>query len=711
MEVELADGTWFLITSVPLPSGGIAVVQTNITEQKHLAARYRDIAEGASDWIWETDVDLMFTFIDSRSRDATDYDAQGAVGRRRDQIADMSFDPAGWTRHLEDTAERRPFRDFVYRVGTDRGVRYFRTSGKPVFGPDGGFRGYRGIATDITSKVAVEGALRDSEAMKVAMIDTALDAIVVVDDDGIVVAFNAAAERVFGVRRGKAIGRPVDSVAVPRSLLDAAAAEPGRRIEDTAIRRDGTVFPVEIAVSRLPVDGRPVTIAYLRDIGEQKDSERKLEALAYFDPLTGIANRTLMLERLDRAAAEERDLAFLYLAIDRFEVVRSSVGHDAADQALAALAQRLVRELPQAELVARLGTVEFGLMLADPADRSVDVAVVLLQSLLSRPIAVEGREVVLGSSIGIVRADRHYKAGIELLRDAAVAADYARAAQAAGHARFREPMRARVVEAQRIESDLRRAIEAGDQLRPSYQPIVHLDDGRLAGFEALARWQHPERGLMPASDFIEVAEQTGLVIPLGLNMLEQACAQLVAWPKLTPLGVPVFVSVNLSARQLAHPDLVDDVGRVLARTGADPHRIKLEITESAVMADAGAAVAILHRLKALGVRLAVDDFGTGYSSLSYLTRLPVDSLKIDQSFIAAIHGSAESRGVVRVITELGRLLRLETIAEGVETAGDLEILRILACDLGQGFLFSRPLDPEDATAVIAAGKVEGRKTL
>jgi len=711
MEVELADGTWFLISTVPLPSGGIAVVRTDITEQKNLAARYRDIAEGASDWTWEMDADLRFTFIDDRAQISSGNDPKRAIGRRRDEIADTSFDPENWRQHLDDMAARRPFRDFIYRVQTDAGVRFFRTSGKPILGIDGEFHGYRGTASDITSALAVEHALRDSETLKAAMIDTALDAILVVDEDGTVVAFNTAAEQMLGITRGQAIGQPVDRIAIPRSLLDAAAAEPGRRIEDTAVRNDGSVFPVEVAVSRLPVDGRLVTVAYLRDIGDQKESERKLEALAYFDPLTGIANRTLMLDRLDRAAGDERELALLYLALDRFEIVRSSVGHDVADRALAALAQRLARELPQTELVARLGTVEFGLALSDPADPSVDTAVAHLQSILAKPIAVEGREVVLGGSIGIVRAGKQYKAGVEILRDAAVAADHARAARASGHARFREPMRARAVEAQRIESDLRRALEAGDQLRLSYQPIVHLEDGKLAGFEALARWRHPERGLVPAADFIEVAEQTGLVIPLGLTVLERACTQLAAWPKTSPLGVPFFVSVNLSARQLIHPNLVDDVGRIIEQTGADPKRIKLEITESAVMADAGAAVDILRRLKALGVRLAVDDFGTGYSSLSYLTRLPVDSLKIDQSFIAAIHGSVESRGVVRVVTELGRLLRLETIAEGIETAGDLEILRILACDLGQGFLFSRPLDPEDATTIIAAGKVERRKTL
>ena len=711
MEVETVDGVWFLFTAVPLPAGGIAIVRTEITEQKRAQARYRDIAEDVSDWQWEMDVGLRFSHVAEQFRTVTGVDPKLVIGKRRDEIADLSFDAEGWRRHLDDLANRRPFRDFVYRVEGELGTRFFRSSGRPMLGPDGEFHGYRGTASDITAKVAVEQALRDSEALKAAMIDTALDAILVVDEDGTVVAFNAAAEQMLGVTRANAIGLPVERVAVPRALLDAAAAEPGRRIEDTAVRQDGLVFPVEVAVSRVVADGRWVTIAYLRDIGEQKESERKLEALAYFDPLTGIANRALMLERLDRAAAEEREFGLLYLALDRFEIVRSSVGHDVADRALAALAHRLTKELPQAELIARLGTVEFGLVLADPSDASIDAAVAQAQSLLSRPIEVEGREVVLAGSFGIVRAGRQYKAGVEMLRDAAVAADHARAARATGHARFREPMRTRAVETQRMESDLRRGLEAGDQIRLSYQPIVHLDDSKLAGFEALARWRHPERGLVPAADFIEVAEQTGLVIPLGLNVLERACAQLASWPKVTPLGVPFFVSVNLSARQLGHPDLVEDVGRVLERTGVDPSRIKLEITESAVMADAGAAVEILRRLKSLGVRLAVDDFGTGYSSLSYLTRLPVDSLKIDQSFIAAIHGSVESRGVVRVVTELGRLLRLETIAEGIETAGDLEILRILACDLGQGFLFSRPLEAEDATGIIAAGRVERRKTL
>jgi len=281
----------------------------------------RDIAEGASDWTWEMDAELRFTFIDDRAQLTSGNHPKLAIGRRRDEIADTSFDPEGWRQHLNDLMARRPFRDFVYRTQTEVGIRFYRTSGKPILGADGEFRGYRGTASDVTSALAVEHALRDSETLKAAMIDTALDGILVVDEDGTVVAFNTAAEQMLGVSRAGAIGQPVDLVAIPRSLLDAAAAEPGRRIEDTAVRSDGRVFPVEVAVLRLPVDGRPVTIAYLRDIGDQKESERKLEALAYFDPLTGIANRTLMLDRLDRAAAEERELSLLYLALDRFEIV------------------------------------------------------------------------------------------------------------------------------------------------------------------------------------------------------------------------------------------------------------------------------------------------------------------------------------------------------------------------------------------------------
>lgn len=707
VELEMTDGRWQLVSAKPLSCGGITILLTDITEQKRLQARHRDFAEVSADWTWEMDADLRFAFIDDRARTLIGEHIEEIIGQTRIDLADTSFDPEGWRRHLEDLAERRPYRDFVYRGGERHlGGRYFRTSGQPFFGAGGQFLGYRGTASDVTAQVEVGRALRDSEALKAAIIDIALDAIIVVDKDGVVVSFNRAAERMLGVDRGIAIGQSVDRLAVPLRLLDAAAAEPGRRIEDTALRMDGTVFPVEVAVSRVNLEGRPVIIAYLRDITDQKEAERKLEALAYFDPLTGIANRALMLDRLDRIATDGRDVSLLYLALDRFEIVRSSVGHDVADRALAALAQRLVGDLPEAELVARLGTVEFGLVIAEAADVAIEALVQRLQALLSRPISVEGREVVLSGSLGIVRSDLHYRAGVEMLRDAAVAADHARAARTSGHARFREPMRARAVEAQRIESDLRRALEAGDQLRLTYQPIVQLDDGRLAGFEALVRWRHPERGMVSAAEFIGIAEQTGLVIPLGLSVLERACMDLARWPTTSGAGVPFFVSVNLSARQLGHPDLVDDVARVLARTGADPRRIKLEITESAVMADAGSAVEILRRLKALGVRLAVDDFGTGYSSLSYLTRLPVDSLKIDQSFIAAIHGSVESRGVVRVVTELGRLLRLETIAEGIETERDLEILRILACDLGQGFLFSRPLSADAALALINNGRVE-----
>ena len=439
------------------------------------------------------------------------------------------------------------------------------------------------------------------------------------------------------------------------------------------------------------------------DISQRKSYEDQLVHDALHDTLTGLPNRGLFLDRLERAIAyhqrhPEHHFAVIFLDLDRFKVVNDRIGHVASDGVLVSLSRRLEACLRQGDSVARLGGDEFALLLHDVENPSAVAH--RIQQELARPFDAAGQQVLVTASLGIAVSSIGFSRPEDVLRDAD-AAMYR--AKARGRARFEiadAELHARSLELLEMESQLREAVER-DQLRLHYQPIVVMETRELVGFEALMRWQHPERGMRSPDDFIPLAEQTGLIMTIGRWALREACRQMEEWRRAYALSEPLWLSVNLSSRQFLHPQLVQEIHEILRETGFPPDRLRLEITESVIMDDPAAVGQILQRLRAEGIRVAVDDFGTGYSSLAYLHRLPVDTIKIDRSFVHDMHLDPALVAVIRTVISLSGSLQLETVAEGVETDEAARALREMGCHLGQGFLFSHPLPPDAAARMLA----------
>lgn len=448
-----------------------------------------------------------------------------------------------------------------------------------------------------------------------------------------------------------------------------------------------------------------------RMAGSQTDiTERKVS-----DPLTGLPNRLLFIDRLGRLikhSQRRKDhlFAVLFLDLDGFKMINDSLGHLAGDQLLVGVATRLEKCLRSSDTVARLGETftvarlggdEFTILLDDikePGD--ADRAAERLMKALAPPFLLAGKEVFTSISIGIALSNTAYDQPEDMLRDADTAMYRAKSLGKARYEVFDADMRASVIARLQLETDMRRALER-NEFRNFYQPIVALDSGRIVGFEALMRWQHPTRGMIGPEEFIFVAEETGLIRELGWWSLREACRQMTNWRARSEACFDLTISVNLSAKQLLQQHLVPEMKKLLSETGLPAEALKLEITESAVMADPAAAAEMLQQIKSLGIRLAIDDFGTGYSSLSYLHRFPLDTLKIDRSFISGEAENGGSMEIARTIMPMAKNLRLDVVAEGVETIEQVGLLKKLQCKYAQGYYFSRPVAPEDVPPLLS----------
>jgi diguanylate cyclase (GGDEF)-like protein len=431
----------------------------------------------------------------------------------------------------------------------------------------------------------------------------------------------------------------------------------------------------------------------------RKQLEEKLHNQAFYDALTGLPNRALFLERLKEAEELENSdgvpSAALFLDLDNLKPVNDSLGHEAGDTLLRAVTERMLNCVRGEDTVARLAGDEFAVLLTGV--RSEEQAAIVAERVLASlktPITIGDHLVRCGVSIGLATSAAARASGIPLLR----AADMAMyAAKTSGKGRmevFQPSYHTAQLEREQLRADLHEALDAG-QLELFYQPIVDLPTSTVAGFEALLRWRHPERGLVSPLEFIELAEETGLIVPIGRWVLQEATRQAAAWQTSSPLG-RLRMSVNVSVRQFQHPDLLGDVSTSLLRSGLDPSLLTLEITESLFVQDAVGTARKLEEIKELGVRLALDDFGTGYSSLSYLRRFPIDTLKIDKSFIDGVATSSEACAVAAAIVQLGQTLRMEVVAEGLEDADQLQALNDLSCPMGQGYHFAKPLPALEA---------------
>jgi diguanylate cyclase (GGDEF)-like protein/PAS domain S-box-containing protein len=445
----------------------------------------------------------------------------------------------------------------------------------------------------------------------------------------------------------------------------------------------------------------------LADALERQAIEDAIRERAVHDPLTGLPNRVLFVDRLEHALARqgraESLCAILFLDLDHFKLVNDSLGHHVGDELLTAAAPRLKQALRSSDTVARFGGDEFGILLEDIAsERDAIETAERIAAIFARPFVLSGSEHFVTTSIGIALACGGEQAD-ELIRDADAAMYRAKDRGRARYEVFDEGMRGRAIERLRVENDLRRAIERGE-LRLEYQPVVSLHNFSIVGVEALLRWRHPQRGEVPPSEFIPIAEENGLIEPIGRWVLEHACRQAAQWYRARPDAAPLTMSVNLSAVQVRR-SLPDVVRSVLRSTGLDPACLSLEITETVMVRDAEGLGEVLQALKALGVRLVLDDFGTGYSSLSYLTRLPLDVLKVDRSFVDGLGSESRDTAITETIIAMSRALSLDVVAEGVETPEHVRELSRLGCGLAQGFHFSRAVPAEEISRALEHGPV------
>ncbi|NWF79705.1 MAG: EAL domain-containing protein [Chloroflexi bacterium] len=441
------------------------------------------------------------------------------------------------------------------------------------------------------------------------------------------------------------------------------------------------------------------------DITDRKRAEQRLLHDAFHDGLTGLPNRMLFLDRLKHAILRNRrseghSFAVMFLDLDRFKVINDSLGHSAGDALLEEIARRLEHSMRPGDTAARLGGDEFAILLEDISSSEAALAISeRIQQAIAMPLRLNDREMFTTASIGITLYQPGYESAADLIRDADTAMYHAKMRGKACAVVFDPAMHAAAMEQLQVETALRWAVER-DELRLHYQPIVALDSQRIEGFEALIRWQHPQRGLLFPRDFIAIAEETGLIVPIGWWVLREACRQLKRWQNEVPGAETLWVTVNLSARQLVQPDVVQIVLGVLDEHQLAAQALKLEITETALVNSSQQVREALSELRAAGVKICIDDFGTGYSSLSYLQRLPVDILKIDRSFIQTIEETGDQGAIVGNIIALASVLGLEAVAEGTETASQVQRLRDLHCSYGQGWLFSKPLKPTDAVGLL-----------
>ncbi|WP_236718169.1 bifunctional diguanylate cyclase/phosphodiesterase [Actinoplanes sp. TFC3] len=570
----------------------------------------------------------------------------------------------------------------------------------------------RRLTTDLEARVGSRtDELRTSELRFRALVQQSSDSVAIMAADTTIRYQSDSVERIFGLRASWLVGRRLveilDEEGRPRLVeaMTAALREPGAaQIFELPVRHnDGRLRLAEMTVTNLLDD--PAIQGFVlntRDVHDAKELQEQLMYEAYHDSLTGLASRALFGDLLASAlgGSDRTDVAILVLDLDGFKEINDSLGHAIGDQMLVRVAERLREAVRSEDVVARFGGDEFAVIVQSATARCDAEAVAgRIGTALQEPFQVGERELRTSASIGLACAGDADDAG-QLIRNADLAMYRAKNAGGDGLAAYDETMLAGLVERLALEEDLRAALTR-DELALHYQPTVDLRTGDIVGFEALVRWHHPARGLVSPLDFIGIAEATGLIVPLGRWVLTEACRQAVAWGAGTTRHLKM--AVNVSVRQFEFGDLSEMVAEVLAGTGMPAEQLCLEMTESVLLTDTDENLTQLHRLKALGVSLAMDDFGTGFSSLAYLRRYPMDILKIDRSFVDRLGGDREDEALVRTIVQLGRSLGMVTVAEGIEHPAQLAALRELQCDLAQGYLLSRPVPAGEAEVLLERG--------
>jgi len=702
-------GAWaasvLTVLTVALTATAIGWTQHNVTTMlRQRALRYRALLDAASDLF----VVMTHTGTVANVNRATlafahcerDEMVRDGIGRLL-VPDDVAFFQNRVTRALSGETQ-----SMMLRARAFHGVRWLSCTLSPMV-PGLRTSNLLAVCRDVTDDRLAADTVRNSEARLRAVFNQAGIAIALLDLDGYFLEINPAVERLLGYDGVGLIGRRWNTFSPPEDLdgtdtmIDELRAHRRENVtvEQRFVRNDGRVLWTTLTISRVDNPTGPAgLIAMLQDVTERRVLEAQLTWQAYHDPLTNLANRALFRERVNRALEQRGDaigsVAVLFLDLDNFKTINDSMGHAAGDQLLFEVGRRLLNATRGCDTVARLGGDEFAILIDNVREASdcLRVSERILHSM-EATVHLDGTDVTVGTSIGIVR-DAGGESADDILRNADVAMYNAKQQGKGRHSLFERGMHDKAVERLHLQNDLRDAIDSSE-ITLCYQPIVTLEDSVPRGFEALARWTHPEFGVVPPATFIPLAEETGIIVHLGRHILRRACDDAVSWNLLPDLPHPIGVSVNISGRQLEDTTVVEHVREALELSGLSPSRLTLEITESALVHNSGTMRERLCELKDLGVSLAIDDFGTGYSSLSYIQQFPVDVLKIDRSFVEGLgRSNGTDAALARTIIALGASLQLRTVAEGVEVEAQRAILRELGCEFGQGYLYARPMVPE-----------------
>jgi diguanylate cyclase (GGDEF)-like protein/PAS domain S-box-containing protein len=697
---------------------GFSEISRDLSESKESEARYRGLLEAAPD--------AMVVVNQGGEIVLLNVQAEKQFGYRRDELIGQKVKniiPKGFAERLIADGTRSAAEALAQQIGTGIELNGRRKDGSEfpieiMLSPLESAEGILVTAAirDISVRKAAEEHLAQMEGRYRGLLEAAPDAMVVVNQSGEIVLLNVQAEKQFGYRRDELIGQKVKNI-IPkgfaerliadalRSAEDALAQQIGTGIELNGRRKDGSEFPIEIMLSPLEGAEGVLVTAAIRDISVRKNAEALMIHSSEHDFLTGLPNRMLLSDRVNQAIRmairHKRKVAVLFLDLDGFKHINDSLGHPTGDKLLQSVGKRLVDCVRGSDTVSRQGGDEFVVLLSEEED-SEDASVTAKRMLRAVAEAhfVDQHDLHVTCSVGVSLYPDDGLNAETLIKNADTAMYQAKENGRQTYQYFKPAMNVRAVERQSLEESLRRALER-QEFVVHYQPKINLRTGRISGAEALLRWTHPTRGPVPPGQFIPVAEDCGLILPIGTWVLRQACQQAQAW---VDAGLPLgTMAVNISAMQLRNESFLEGVFAILQDTRLDPKLLELELTESVLMKHAESTASILTILRQRGVQVAVDDFGTGYSSLSYLRKFPIDALKIDQSFVGQITTVPDETVIVKAVIGLGRSLKLRVVAEGVETQEQMAFLQAHQCDEAQGYYFSRPVLPEQFARLLKTG--------